>query len=49
MPAAAATARGSAARAMRPPAVTRPGAWFVDLAAEPVGVLAAGHHEIDQG
>lgn len=35
-------------RATRPPAVTRPGAWFVDFAAEPAGVFAAGH-EMDQG
>ena len=31
------------ARAMRPPAVTRPGAWLEDLA-DPAGVLAAQHN-----
>lgn len=28
---------------MRPPAVTRTGAWLEDLAADPAGVLAAQH------
>ena len=31
------------ARAMRPPAVTRRGAWLEDLA-DPAGVLAAQHN-----
>jgi len=37
------TARGSAARVMRPPAVTRLGAWLEDLA-DPAGVLAEEHN-----
>jgi hypothetical protein len=40
MPAAAVTARGSAARARSPAAVRRPGVSLGDVA-EPVGVFAA--------